>query len=59
MDDSGKTDIDLIKYVKEGLKLIENDALGGSGSRGSGKVKFNNTKMFDNSDPSKSEDFAI
>lgn len=58
-DDSGKIDIDLIKYVKEGLILIENDALGGSGSRGSGKVKFNNIKIFDSSDLSKSEDFAI
>lgn len=26
--------------IKKGLKLIENDALGGSGSRGSGKIKF-------------------
>lgn len=59
IDDSGKTDIDLIKYVKEGLKLIENDALGGSGSRGSGKVKFNDIKIFDSSDLSKSENFAI
>lgn len=58
-DDSGKIDIDLIKYIKEGLKLIENDALGGSGSRGSGKVKFNNIKIFDGSDLSKPEDFAI
>lgn len=59
IEDSGKVDIDLIKYIKEGLKLIENDALGGSGSRGSGKVKFNNIKMFDSSDMSKSEDFNI
>lgn len=58
-EDSGKTDIDLIRHVKEGLKLIENDALGGSGSRGSGKVKFNNIKIFDSSDLHKSEDFAI
>ncbi|HOE90747.1 MAG TPA: type III-A CRISPR-associated RAMP protein Csm3 [Candidatus Cloacimonadota bacterium] len=28
------------KLLKKGLKLLENDALGGSGSRGSGKVKF-------------------
>ncbi len=26
--------------LKKGLKLVENDALGGSGSRGSGKIKF-------------------
>ncbi|HOD52940.1 MAG TPA: type III-A CRISPR-associated RAMP protein Csm3 [Candidatus Cloacimonadota bacterium] len=28
------------KLLKKGLKLVENDALGGSGSRGSGKIKF-------------------
>lgn len=58
-DDTGKTDIDLMKYIKEGLKLIENNTLGGSGSRGSGKVKFNNIKILDSSDMSKSEDFII
>jgi CRISPR-associated protein Csm3 len=30
----------LFKYVIEGLKLIEKDALGGAGSRGCGQVKF-------------------
>lgn len=59
MGDEGKTDLDLLKHVKEGLKLIENDALGGSGSRGSGKVKFNNIKIFDSSDPSSAVDFTI
>jgi len=59
MGDAGKTDLDLLQHVKEGLKLIENDALGGSGSRGSGKVKFNNIKMFDSSDPSSAVDFTI
>jgi len=33
-------DEDLFKYVIEGLKLIEKDALGGAGSRGCGQVKF-------------------
>ncbi|MFQ6063346.1 MAG: type III-A CRISPR-associated RAMP protein Csm3, partial [Methanosarcinales archaeon] len=32
---------ELLNYVKEGIELIEMDALGGSGSRGYGKVKFN------------------
>lgn len=29
-----------VQFIEEGLKLIENDYLGGSGSRGYGKVKF-------------------
>jgi len=32
---------ELIAMVKRGLELIENDYLGGSGSRGYGRVKFN------------------
>lgn len=39
-NDEGVVDKDLFKYVEEGVKLIEIDALGGSGSRGYGKVKF-------------------
>jgi len=39
-NDEGKVDEKLFDYVKEGIKLIEMDALGGSGSRGYGKVKF-------------------
>ncbi len=39
-NDEGKVDEELFDYVKEGIKLIEMDALGGSGSRGYGKVKF-------------------
>jgi CRISPR-associated protein Csm3 len=30
------------ELLKKGLELVENDALGGSGSRGSGKIKFFN-----------------
>jgi len=40
-NDKGKVDEELFKYVEEGIKLIETDALGGSGSRGYGKVEFN------------------
>ncbi len=38
LDDNEK---ELIEMVKKGLNLIENDYLGGSGSRGYGRVKFN------------------
>ena len=36
-DDNEKT---LLDMLEKGLKLIENDYLGGSGSRGYGQVKF-------------------
>ncbi len=36
-----KNEKELIDMVKRGLTLIENDYLGGSGSRGYGRVKFN------------------
>ena len=39
-NNGGKTDIDLYPIVEEGIKLIQMDALGGSGSRGYGKVKI-------------------
>lgn len=35
-------DYDRLKVVIEALQLVEDDYLGGSGSRGSGKVRFNN-----------------
>jgi CRISPR-associated protein Csm3 len=34
------TDEDLFKYVLDGLKYIQQDTLGGAGSRGCGKVEF-------------------
>ncbi len=40
MGDEGKTDEDMFKYVKAGLCYLQQDALGGSGSRGSGKIEF-------------------
>jgi CRISPR-associated protein Csm3 len=46
---------DLLDTVLQGLKLIEHDSLGGSGSRGYGKVKFVNLKI-DGKD--KTADFA-
>lgn len=43
-DDSGTGDERMFnEYVPLGLRLIEQDTLGGSGSRGSGKVEFNYT----------------
>ncbi|MDR0736258.1 MAG: type III-A CRISPR-associated RAMP protein Csm3 [Zoogloeaceae bacterium] len=36
---------DLLETVLQGLKLIEHDSLGGSGSRGYGKVKFVDLKI--------------
>jgi CRISPR-associated protein Csm3 len=56
--DGGKTDIENIKYVKEFLREIQNNTLGGSGHRGSGKVKFNNLKIFD-TESRTIEDFDI
>lgn len=34
-----------IEYLKQGITLIENDYLGGNGSRGYGQVKFDNYNM--------------
>ena len=34
------SDKDNLEIIKKGLKLLENDALGGSGSRGSGRIEF-------------------
>ncbi|XRO76051.1 type III-A CRISPR-associated RAMP protein Csm3 [Methanocaldococcus sp. 28A] len=36
----GEKDINLIKKLIEGMKLLEDDYLGGCGSRGYGKIKF-------------------
>lgn len=38
---------DLLQTVLEGLKLLEMDSLGGSGSRGYGKLKFTGLKLGD------------
>ncbi|MBW1616290.1 MAG: type III-A CRISPR-associated RAMP protein Csm3 [Deltaproteobacteria bacterium] len=39
-DDEGKTDEEAFKLLKKGLKMLEKDSLGGSGSRGYGKFRF-------------------
>jgi len=38
-------DIQRLEQVFKGMKLVENDYLGGGGSRGSGKVKFKKIKV--------------
>ena len=42
--DEGKTDTGLFEHVLNGLRYIEQDTLGGAGSRGCGKVRFENLK---------------
>ncbi|MEI7988528.1 MAG: type III-A CRISPR-associated RAMP protein Csm3 [Chloroflexota bacterium] len=41
----GAADVERFKYILDGLQLVEDDYLGGSGSRGSGKVQFSITKV--------------
>ncbi len=43
--DGGQTDRNCLNRVLEGLKLLERDALGGSGSRGYGRVRVENLKV--------------
>ncbi len=35
----------LLRVLVQGLRLLEDDALGGGGSRGSGRVRFGNLKL--------------
>jgi CRISPR-associated protein Csm3 len=44
-DDNGEIDKELFDYVLQGMKLVQMDTLGGSGSRGYGKVKFENVTV--------------
>jgi CRISPR-associated protein Csm3 len=45
MDILCEEDKALASRVVEGLRLLEDDALGGGGSRGSGRVRFSNLKL--------------
>ncbi len=45
--DNGQTDRDCLNRLIEGLKLLEKDALGGSGSRGYGRVRITNLHLED------------
>ncbi|MCS7250737.1 MAG: type III-A CRISPR-associated RAMP protein Csm3 [candidate division WOR-3 bacterium] len=38
-------DVDFLKYLFQAMNLLEDNFLGGSGSRGSGKIKFENPKI--------------
>jgi CRISPR-associated protein Csm3 len=40
-----RADFARLKYVLQALQLVEDDYLGGSGSRGSGKVRFTNINV--------------
>src|SRR6266705_570111 len=45
MDVLCEEDAPLFARVVEGLRLLEDDSLGGGGSRGSGRVRFSNMKL--------------
>ncbi len=38
-------DLELLKDLRDGLQLVEDDYLGGGGSRGNGKIRFKNLKF--------------
>lgn len=44
---SGDSEVELLNLVKKGLRLLELDSLGGSGSRGYGKIKFEKLEIDD------------
>lgn len=48
---SAENDIKRLAVLLEGLQLVEDDYLGGGGSRGSGKVRFENLKIEFRKDP--------
>jgi len=50
MGDGGKEDEKNFELLLKGLKLLEYDALGGSGSRGYGRIKFEDVKIIDDKD---------
>lgn len=43
---SAARDVERLETVLEGMQLVEDDYLGGLGSRGSGKVRFKDIKIF-------------
>jgi CRISPR-associated protein Csm3 len=45
MDVLCEEDAPLFQRVLEGLRLLEDDALGGGGSRGSGRVSFSKLRL--------------
>lgn len=49
-DDNTEQEQEFTKMLEEGISLLENDYLGGSGSRGYGQVKFKETRRVKLSD---------
>jgi CRISPR-associated protein Csm3 len=45
LDDGGDTDRTYLRHLYQVMRLLEHDALGGSGSRGYGRVKFLDLKQ--------------
>jgi CRISPR-associated protein Csm3 len=45
VDILSEADRELVPRIAEGLRLLEDDALGGGGSRGSGRVRFSNLRL--------------
>ena len=45
LGDDGKTDMENVEQVFKAMRLLEDSALGGSGSRGYGKIKFIDKKI--------------
>lgn len=45
--DSGQRDHDCLNWLLQGFDLLEQDALGGSGSRGYGRVRFEKLRLID------------
>jgi len=43
--DGGARDLDCLNWTLQGLALLEEDALGGSGSRGYGRIAFENLEL--------------
>lgn len=54
--DGGQRDLDCLNWTLCGLDLLENDALGGSGSRGYGRIRFEDLTLFTEGEEPKSLD---
>lgn len=54
--DNGKKDEENLHYLIQALKLLELDALGGGGSRGNGKIKFEDLKIWEGDKPIEAHD---
>ena len=58
--DNGKTDEENFdSVVKTGLKLLQEDYLGGGGSRGNGQIEFTQMKLFNGTEDKTGTDFIL